>query len=219
MTIAKEKEAVLRPDSPIGPLCSDQELFDNPETWPNPCHHETLEAIFTPEECSKIIRIGSDLSASRASVVKPDGGTKNRPWVRNARIGHLVHDESTDWIFQSIAGAIARANSARWHYELEPTNRFQFTEYRRGGHYIWHMDVGPGHNITRKLSFSVQLSAPAAYTGGKLQFLHGYTRRTASCSLGSITIFPSFMLHRVKPVVLGKRYALVGWVHGAAPLR
>ena len=168
MTIAKEKEAVLRPDSPIGPLCSDQELFDNPETWPNPCHHETLEAIFTLEECSKIIRICSDLSASRASVVKPDGGTKNRPWVRNARIGHLVHDESTDWIFQSIVGAIARANSARWHYELEPITRFQFTEYRRGGHYIWHMDVGPGHNITRKLSFSVQLSETAAYTGGKL---------------------------------------------------
>lgn len=219
MYTAKEKELALRPDSPPAALSSGEVIFENPETWPAPFYHETLAAIFTAQECSKIIRIGSDLSPSRARVVRADSGSKTRLWVRNARVGHLINDESNEWIFKNIATAIARANSAHWHYELTPINRLQFTEYRRGGHYIWHMDVGPGPHITRKLSFSVQLSAPAAYIGGKLQFLHGYSRRTASCGLGSITIFPSFLLHRVKPVLLGKRYALVGWVHGAVPLR
>jgi PKHD-type hydroxylase len=218
VTTSKEKEVALRPDSPTAARCLNEVLVENPKTWPDPCHHETSEAIFTPEECSKIIRIGSSLSASRASVVGTDRGKKTRPWVRNARVVHLEHDERTNWIFHGILAAIATANSTHWHYKLKPIKQLEFTEYRRGGHYIWHADLGPGQNITRKLSFSVQLSAPTTYTGGKLQFLHGYSRRSASCGLGSITIFPSFMLHRVKPVLLGKRYALVGWVHGVAPL-
>lgn len=174
--------------------------------------------MFTQEECSKIVRIGLGLSPSLASV-EIHGDRKPRRWIRNSRISSIVYDEGTQWIFQTIAAGIVEANSARWHYELKPFEQLQFTEYRRGGHYLWHVDVGPGKNITRKLSFSVQLSAPATYIGGKLQFLHGHFRRTANCEPGSITIFPSFMLHRVTPVLFGKRYSLVGWVHGAEPLR
>lgn len=215
----EEKEGALRRDTLTGLLSSNQRLLENPETWPSPCRHETLaKALFTPEECSKIIRIGLDLSLSRATVVI-DGANKTRLRARNSRISRIVHDESTHWIFQAIATAIAEANSARWRYELERIDRLQFTEYGLGAHYDWHVDVGPGKNITRKLSFSVQLSARANYFGGQLQFLRGRVKRTATYELGSITIFPSFMLHRVSALFFGKRYSLVGWVHGAEPLR
>jgi PKHD-type hydroxylase len=215
----KEKEGALRQDTLTGLLSSNKRPLENPETWPGPYRHETpAKALFTPEECSKIIRTGLDLSLSRATVVI-DGASKTRLRTRNSRISRIVHDESTHWIFQTIATAIAEANSARWHYELKQIDRLQFTEYGLGAHYDWHVDVGPGKNITRKLSFSVQLSARATYFGGQLQFRRGRFRRTATYALGSITIFPSFMPHRVSPVFFGKRYSLVGWVHGAEPLR
>jgi PKHD-type hydroxylase len=194
-------------------------LVENPESWPYPCTHETVEAIFTPAECNEIARIGKKASLSRAVVIKNNGVDILQPLIRHAKIARMVHDESTEWIFETIYAAIVCANSVRWHYELKSIDRIEFAEYSLGGHYLWHTDVGPGPNITRKLSFSLQLSAPTAYVGGKLQFLRGYLRPTAGRGLGSITIFPSFMVHRVNPVLYGRRYALVGWIKGDTPLR
>jgi PKHD-type hydroxylase len=200
-------------------LSSNQMPLDLPQTWPAPFHHETsAKPLFTPAECSKIVQLGIDLSPSQATV-EARGVRKTRRWVRNARISSIVPDDDTHWIFRTIDTAIAEANLARWHYDLKPIELLQFTEYGAGGHYLWHVDVGPGKNIFRKLSFSVQLSLPITYMGGKLQLLRGHYRRTASTELGSLTIFPSFMLHRVKPVLFGKRYSLVGWVLGGQPLR
>jgi PKHD-type hydroxylase len=212
------REGVLGSDL-TGLLSTDKMLLAHQQTWPAPFHHETsAKPLFTPAECSRIVQIGLGLSPSRASV-EARGVRKARRWIRNSRISSIVSDDSTHWIFQIIETAVAEANLGRWHYDLVPLVFLQFTEYGPGGHYLWHVDVGPGKNIFRKLSFSVQLSSPATYIGGKLQFLRGHYRRTASTELGSLTIFPSFMLHRVKPVLFGRRYSLVGWVQGPEPLR
>ena len=32
---------------------------------------------------------------------------------------------------------------------------------------------------------------------------------------GSITFFPSYLLHRVSPVTKGERWVIVVWVHGS----
>jgi PKHD-type hydroxylase len=214
----KETEGALRLGTPLG-LLSNDEVSDDPRNWPDPYQHQTLTgAIFAPDECSKIVRIGLGLARTRAPV-KINGEDKMRWRTRYARVGWIVNSETTQWIFQAVAAAVAEANSTRWHYDLVPIERLQFTEYGFGGHYAWHVDVGIGANITRKLSFSVQLSQPSIYIGGKLQFLRGRFKRAASSELGSITIFPSFMQHRVTPLLFGKRYSLVGWFHGSEPLR
>jgi PKHD-type hydroxylase len=216
--MVKEKEGTLRVGTPLG-LLSNNEVSDDPRNWPDPYQHQTLAgAIFTSEECSTIVRTGLGLARTRAAV-KINGEDQRRLRTRHARIGWIVSSETTHWIFQAIAAAVAEANSTRWHYDLQPIERLQFTEYGFGGHYGWHVDVGVGVNITRKLSFSVQLSQPSIYIGGKLQFLRGRFKRAASAELGSITIFPSFMQHRVTPLLFGKRYSLVGWVHGSEPLK
>lgn len=215
MTLGSDNPQGLRTRGPV-----DLQYHDATpaQTWPDPHHHETsAQPVFTVDECSEIVRIGLALSHSPASV-KTGSAARKRRWVRHASVAEMLRIEKNDWIFQKIMAELDVVNSARWHYELLPLERLQFIEYGRAGHYIWHVDVGPGLNITRKLSFSVQLSPPGAYWGGKLQFLNGYSKRTASNQLGSMTVFPSFMLHRVKPVLWGKRYSLVGWVHGARPL-
>ena len=32
--------------------------------------------------------------------------------------------------------------------------------------------------------------------------------------LGSMILFPSYLVHRVLPITKGTRYAIVGWMHG-----
>ena len=66
----------------------------------------------------------------------------------------------------------------------------------------------------RKLSLTVQLSSSDAYSGGDLQIKFGKDVDILPRSRGSVTIFPSYVLHRVEPVTRGTRFALVLWFTG-----
>ena len=59
----------------------------------------------------------------------------------------------------------------------------------------------------------MQLSNGDDYEGGELEFLNVDTP-VLHRSIGSITIFPSYLPHRVKPVTEGVRHSLVAWIHG-----
>jgi len=87
------------------------------------------------------------------------------------------------------------------------------------GKYDWHMDVGlaPVQSV-RKLSYSILLNA-GEYEGGELEFHIGNIMeqpegQTSSDMVGTMIIFPSYLVHRIVEMTKGIRYALVGWVHG-----
>ena len=65
----------------------------------------------------------------------------------------------------------------------------------------------------RKLSITVQLSDPADYEGGDLEFFP-QPRQPAVRDRGAMIIFPSFIAHRVTPISHGTRRSLVAWVSG-----
>jgi len=75
------------------------------------------------------------------------------------------------------------------------------------------MDCGQEIQNQRKISVTVQLSAPDEYEGGDLQFNIG-RQITAPRVQGAAVIFPSFYLHRVTPVTKGVRKSFVLWVGG-----
>ena len=91
------------------------------------------------------------------------------------------------------------------------TSPDQFTRYDVGEYYGPHFDIGPGKLTERKLSLTVQLSAPEDYTGGELII---YPEFVAPKDQGTMTVFPSFMCHNVNPVKTGVRYSLVSWLAG-----
>ena len=92
----------------------------------------------------------------------------------------------------------------------------QYTEYySSGGHYDWHTDVGSGALSHRKVSITVQLSKPDEYEGGNLELLRGEYNEVAPRGLGTVVIFPSYMLHRVTEITKGTRKSLVLWVGGS----
>jgi len=60
----------------------------------------------------------------------------------------------------------------------------------------------------------VQLSGPADYDGGDLQFPNPSPYRDRFRLQGAAIVFPSFLAHRVSEVTRGSRWSLIAWVFG-----
>jgi len=168
---------------------------------------------FTPSELDAIINIGTSLELERASV---GGGEVIK--TRDSFVQFLFPNEITSWIFARLAGVINGMNEVFFGFDLTSMEQgIQFTRYSAPGeHYEWHIDRGVNYG-TRKLSLTLQLSEPDDYEGGDLQLWFGGGDDeiiTASRDRGVMTLFPSYVMHRVKPVTKGVRYSLVCWVSG-----
>ena len=134
------------------------------------------------------------------------------------------------WIFNLIQPFIREANqNAGWNYEWDWSESPQFTIYNKKQHYDWHCDsfsepyncpqLPSKHGKVRKLSVTISLSDPKDYKGGDLEFdFRNHPLKSTNKVIckdvkprGSIVVFPSFLWHRVKPVISGTRYSLVIW--------
>lgn len=166
---------------------------------------------FSPEECSRMIRIGEAIEPRTA--LTGDGGAITAYEHRRSTVRQLLPgEEAHRWIFDRIEDVVA---VARNHFGFELTGFYegaQYYEYPTGGFLDAHMDIGRGHMSTRKLGVSVQLSDGATYEGGDLEFLS--SRQKAPRELGSVIVFPAYMMHHVTNVTRGVRKCLVSWVHG-----
>tara|TARA_Y100001972_G_scaffold126272_1_gene179604 strand:- start:257 stop:859 length:603 start_codon:yes stop_codon:yes gene_type:complete len=109
-----------------------------------------------------------------------------------------------------------RANSiTNWQFQLDMVEPLQITKYEKNGHYDFHSD-GNGfsrtvnNEKTRKLSMSIILNDD--YEGGEFEF-YGH-KKSIKPTKGTVIVFPSYMVHRVKPVTKGIRYSVVAWFCG-----
>ncbi len=186
-----------------GPFGRSKALAVNPAT----CVVSTRHKIFTPDECSRVVAIGESLPAQ-------DGGVeKGENLYRVSRIAWIEPNDRTAWIFHRLALAFAEANRAYGFDLVGFAEALQYTVYGPGQRFDWHMDLGPGTTSARKLSMTLQLSHPNDYSGGALEFLarpDAPERR----ELAAVTIFPSYVAHRVAPVESGIRRSLVAWAYG-----
>lgn len=113
--------------------------------------------------------------------------------------------------------AILEINKDYYQYDLFGTFEVQILKYLTGCKYDWHCDYGVSENVAgdRKLSLSMQLSAPWDYRGGELALRDWHNRDTyASSEMGNTIVFDSRVPHKVNPITVGERYAIVAWAHG-----
>ena len=172
------------------------------------------DGLFTPEECKKIIDLArgrwenSEVAETMATSDKP---TRNEE-TRNNQNYMLTPEEDSFWIFEKLLGIITSANDEFYQFDINQFNGVQISKYGVGEYYHNHLDIGPGVLGNRKISLTLQLSAPDSYEGGDLviDFLDFH----ASRELGSVTLFPSFLMHCVTTITKGTRYSLVAWVSG-----
>jgi PKHD-type hydroxylase len=171
---------------------------------------------FTPLECERILDLQDKLYPIKSTV--GDGiNARYEPKVRSVDTYNIEYNDETAWIFKKIAAAVGKANAEYYHYDLYGiTHSLQLLHYKatENGHYDWHIDCGNGNSATRKISVSVPLTKRNAYTGGELWINNNGSEIRAVDEQGSISMFPSYLLHQVTPVTSGERWVIVIWVNG-----
>jgi PKHD-type hydroxylase len=165
--------------------------------------------LFTPEECAQIIAIGN----SRLQDAKIIGNEINKD-IRESQIAWLYGDD-IEFVFRRVTDAVLNLNDNFFNFDLFGlAEGFQFTRYDAPtGHYGMHIDKTL-NGAVRKLSITIQLSSPEDYEGGELALQFEKDADIMPKELGKMIVFPSYVLHEVKPVTKGTRYSLVGWVSG-----
>lgn len=190
--------------------------------------------VFSNLFCDDVIRYGN----SQNELLARTGTSENKELTekekkqlfkkRNSNVSWL----DQEWIYREIRPYLKMANEqAGWNYDFDYLESVQFTKYKLNQHYGWHVDgfyepFDMNHeNINwrgkvRKISAVIILSNPSDYKGGELMFKYFQGEKTKIESVkdmlpkGSIIVFPSYVLHQVKPVTAGLRYSLVVWTLG-----
>jgi PKHD-type hydroxylase len=173
-----------------------------------------FENVFSEEEIDYIIELGEGIGTETATIAGSE--REENLEYRNSKVSWITFDDDNQWLFDRLAGCVITANSEMWNFDLTAFgDNIQFTKYEGevGGHYHWHSDIGESVSH-RKLSVIVQLSDEEEYEGGLVQFNIGHRIIDLPKTKGAVFIFPSFILHRVNPVVAGTRRSLVSWITG-----
>ena len=167
--------------------------------------HFTIPNFITDSECNFI------LSKCKKELTLKDAIVKNRQinisqrkssvaWIRD--LGFLnkkLQDTLTDHI--KVKG-----------FAVSGLQDFQFTEYMVGEHYNWHRDSDINNPEFADRFYSTVIQLSDDYTEGELQLNIDDNEITLERGLGTLYMFPSHTLHRVKPITSGVRYSLVNWV-------
>ena len=166
------------------------------------------ENIFSKEECSTIINI-----AKKKGFIK--GQTLANNDARKSRICWLYPADNIEWVYRKITDVVLNLNNRFFNFNIFGINEgLQFTNYKApSDKYSKHLDKSLGM-VVRKLSVSIQLTDPKEYEGGELYLYDSDKGQLMNNKQGTLIMFPSYVLHEVKPVTKGERNSLVTWVTG-----
>lgn len=169
-----------------------------------------IPSALTDEEISAI--------KTSAEAMKGQDGTV----FSSAYNSHQIRNSTVKWLKDDalrlrLWAFVKQANQAAFDVDVTERADLQYTIYEgsKAGHYDWHHDVhwASQDEWARKLSVTVQLSAPDDYEGGRFEFDEVKSSADFSAK-GSVLIFPSYLSHKVHPVTSGTRHALVAWFFG-----
>jgi PKHD-type hydroxylase len=169
--------------------------------------------VFSPAECEDIIKTCRHFEAHDGGVMAEGNVQQN---IRNSKITFVPPVPEMVAVYQKITDVVFMLNDRNWNFDLFAFNEhLQYTEYvAPSGKYDSHTDTWYNGPI-RKLSIIVQLTDETQYSGGDVEAIFSIERpQPLPRKQGMLIAFPSYVLHRVTPVTLGKRNSLVGWITG-----
>jgi len=153
------------------------------------------------------------------------GGNKNEKRKSDVHLFDIWRLELSDFkkviIFK--VKEIFTTENKNYGFDLDySTINVQFTRYQKDDFYEWHSDDDllnthiKTHSI-RKLSMSIPLNV-GEYEGGEIEIKlspnDNARIRKIPAESGNVIVFPSFLEHRVLPVISNTRYSLVAWISG-----
>ena len=176
---------------------------------------------FNAGECDTIVASAID-SEWREGGVGGYGEDKATPSAigkaRSCLEQRLPIDQRSGAQLNKISLEISAVNANGWRFELsgfvaDMPYLMRYPDSMQA-HNDWHVDMGRAYAASRKLGFTIQLTEAKDYAGGDLEFKNAEIDAKSLRQKGTLAIFPTYWLHRVKPVTKGTRDAIVGWVHG-----
>lgn len=159
-----------------------------------------------------------DISTNETARVAND---EVAPMIRKSNIRFLDGYFNNPEIYTEILSFMRQANDGHFQFNLTGLESPQLTEYdaKYQGEYKPHRDnfFELGKMTDRKLSMIVQITPPDCYEGGEIMFPEATNYDVnLTKSQGTAIVFPSYLLHGVKPVTGGVRKSLVCWAIGPA---
>ena len=178
-----------------------------------------LPGCFSADECNRLMQLRDSLAITAGGVGADSG---HHTSVRNSNVGWISPSQESAWFYQRFLTVLAHLNSRYFGFDLLGFDGpLQFTEYGPGQFYDWHQDIGPGRYQHRKLTGIVVLSSPKEYHGGGLEFIDSCLFADPSelsqlkePTQGTVIAFPTYQMHRVRPIESGVRRVIVGWLVG-----
>lgn len=182
--------------------------------------------LIAPATCDDIIEVAMQRAPRDAAVGldrRVDQDYRDSE-VRFLGFGDLDANGLHQWrhLFAEIKYYAEWANANAFGADINFMRDLQFATYReqRQQHFAWHRDtfwINPTQMSQRKLTTIIQLSDADTYTGCDLEL--EVDQRPCPMELrkrGTLIVFPSFVWHRVTPIVKGIRHSLVSWYDGPA---
>lgn len=183
-----------------------------------------VEDYFTDQELQHIELLSKLKPLNKATTIaQSNGAVVNDNPIRISNNSFHGYTEENSWFFKKMNSAVESVNNSVYGFDLYGYKDYQYTEYEgsENGKYGVHMDLimtdaKPADLLdTRKLSITLLLSEPEEdFTGGDFNVYEGGNPTKVEARKGTMILFPSFMLHEVKPVTSGLRKSIVIWVEG-----
>jgi len=169
----------------------------------------TVPEVLTSTECQEIINYCTD-KCSPSNVIMPvDNKSSIAKNIRNSSNTFIAPDELP--MIKKVLDCIVAVSSDWFNFPISTIEPIQYAEYTEGMYYNSHIDSGETLDLDRDISVSVFLASKNQYEGGNLCFLYPTGWVEANEQQGSIVIFPSMLIHKVRKVKKGKRCSLVVW--------
>jgi len=180
----------------------------------------SLPGYLSAEECRRALDHCHQLQQTPGRVYqvkRPDEGqgqlVVGQPIaedIRRADTARIEVSPETEWLYERVYSAARSFNDNLWQFDISSSERIEYISYPAGSYFNWHYDVAEtGPAAHRKLLAIAHLSEEDAYEGGELELFCGADSFYASKAQGNIIVFPTYIFHRVKPVISGCREVLV----------
>lgn len=141
------------------------------------------------------------------------GSAKNRK--KNEQI--TENDPVVSKNFEQIKVFITRHAALRVIAFPRKVINVRAARYSEGDSYGWHVDQATMSGHRSDLSFTIFLSDKDAYDGGELEADYGTHKVTVKGGKGQMVVYPTGLLHQVRPVTRGERLVIVGWIESLVP--
>jgi PKHD-type hydroxylase len=122
------------------------------------------------------------------------------------------NDPAVQSLLARVAEALTAHPLVRSAARPREVVRLMLSRYDTGMSYGTHVDDALMDGRRTDLSFTLFLSAPDDYDGGRLVIDEPAGERAFAMQAGDMLLYPSTSLHRVEAVTRGRRLVLVGWI-------